>query len=101
MTSAKVAERPLPERSADLDNSELEETIWIERLSLPRDHPQCAYENIGVDYGDVILIDGAPTADNGVGGLSLNNFLFLWPKQHSNFVSHTLCQVRHPLIRFS
>ena len=55
----------------------------------------------GVDYSDVILIDGAPIADSGDGGLPFNNFLFLWPKQHWNFVSHSLCQVTHKLIRFS
>ena len=68
--------------------------------TVPRDHPQCAHENLGVDYGDVILIDGAPVADNGDEGLSFNNFLFLWPKQHSNFVSHSLCQIRQNSFAF-
>jgi hypothetical protein len=57
----KVAQRPLAERSADLDDPGLEETIWIERLSPCHGIIRSVlYEELGVDYGDVILIDGAP-----------------------------------------
>ena len=57
----KVAERPLAERSADLDDPGLEETIWIERLSPCHGIIRSVlYDDLGVDYGDVILIDGAP-----------------------------------------
>jgi tetratricopeptide (TPR) repeat protein len=57
----KLAERPLAERSADLDDPGLEETIWIERLSPCHGIIRSVlYDDLGVDYGDVILIDGAP-----------------------------------------
>jgi hypothetical protein len=57
----KVAQRPLAERSADLDDPGLEETIWIERLSPCHGIIRSVlYGELGVDYGDVILIDGAP-----------------------------------------
>jgi tetratricopeptide (TPR) repeat protein len=57
----KLAERPLAERTSELDDPGVEETIWIERLSpchgVVRSVP---YQSLGIDYGDVILIDGAP-----------------------------------------
>jgi hypothetical protein len=57
----KVAKRPLAERNADLDDPGLEETIWIERLSPCHGIIRSVlYDDLGVDYGDVILIDGAP-----------------------------------------
>jgi hypothetical protein len=57
----KLAEHPLAERSADLDDPGLEETIWIERLSPCHGIIRSVlYGDLGVDYGDVILIDGAP-----------------------------------------
>jgi tetratricopeptide (TPR) repeat protein len=57
----KVAQRPLAERSAGHDDPGLEETIWIERLSPCHGIIRSVlYGDLGVDYGDVILIDGAP-----------------------------------------
>src|SRR5262245_57718376 len=57
----KLAERPLAERSADRDDPGLEETIWIERLSPCHGIIRSVlYGDLAVDYGDVILIDGAP-----------------------------------------
>jgi tetratricopeptide (TPR) repeat protein len=59
----KLAERPLAERSADPDDPGLEETIWIERLSPCHGIVRSVlYHELGVDYGDVILFDGAPIA---------------------------------------
>ena len=56
-----LAERPLAERTAENDDPGLEETIWIERLSPCHGIIRSVlYQDIGVDYGDVILIDGAP-----------------------------------------
>ena len=56
-----LAERPLAERTADADDPGLEETIWIERLSPCHGIIRSVlYQDLGVDYGDVILIDGAP-----------------------------------------
>lgn len=57
----KLAERPLAERTADRDDPGLEETIWIERLSPCHGIVRSVlYQDLGVDYGDVVLIDGAP-----------------------------------------
>ena len=57
----KLAERPLAERTADLDDPGEEETVWIERLSPCHGIIRSVlYRNLGVDYGDVILMDGAP-----------------------------------------
>jgi hypothetical protein len=57
----KLAERPLAERTAELDDPGAEETIWIDRLSPCHGIVRSVlYSNLGVDYGDVILMDGAP-----------------------------------------
>jgi tetratricopeptide (TPR) repeat protein len=57
----RLAERPLAERTADRDDPGLEETVWIERLSPCHGIIRSVlYQGLGVDYGDVVLIDGAP-----------------------------------------
>jgi hypothetical protein len=57
----KLAQRPLAERTAELDDPGHEETVWIERLSPCHGIIRSVlYRNLGVDYGDVILMDGAP-----------------------------------------
>ncbi|WP_144394236.1 prenyltransferase [Pleionea sediminis] len=57
----KLAERPLAERNSTSDDPGLEETIWIERLSPCHGIIRSVlYQDLGVNYGDVILTDGAP-----------------------------------------
>jgi hypothetical protein len=57
----KLAERPLAERDATNDDPGLEETIWIERLSPCHGIIRSVlFQDLGLDYGDVVLIDGAP-----------------------------------------
>ena len=57
----RLAERPLAERDAESDEPGLEETIWIQRLSPCHGIVRSVlYQDLGVDYGDVVLIDGAP-----------------------------------------
>jgi tetratricopeptide (TPR) repeat protein len=57
----RLAQRPLAERTADTDDPGLEETIWMERLSPCHGIVRSVlYQDLGVDYGDVVLIDGAP-----------------------------------------
>lgn len=57
----RLAERPLAERTADDDDPGLEETIWIQRLSPCHGIIRSVlYQHLGVDYGDVVLFDGAP-----------------------------------------
>lgn len=61
MVKVRLAERPLAERAADADDPGLEETIWIERLSACHGIIRSVlYQDLGVNYGDVILFDGAP-----------------------------------------
>jgi len=56
-----LAEFPVAERPADKDYPGQEETIWIERLSPCHGIIQSVlYEDLGINYGDVILFDGAP-----------------------------------------
>jgi tetratricopeptide (TPR) repeat protein len=59
----RLAQRPLAERNPTLqpDDPGLEETVWVERLSPCHGIVRSAlYEELGVDYGDVVLFDGAP-----------------------------------------
>lgn len=57
----KLAQRPLAERNSTNDHPGREETIWIERLSPCHGIVRSAlYHDLGVDFGDVVLIDGAP-----------------------------------------
>jgi len=84
----KVAKRPLAERSADLDDPGLEETIWIERLSPCHGIIRSVfYDDLGVDYGDVILIDGAPITYHTYGDAKVPVFphLATLVRQHYQF----------------
>jgi tetratricopeptide (TPR) repeat protein len=57
----RLAERPLAERTAETDDPGEEETIWIERLSACHGIIRSVlYADLGVDYGDVVMFDGAP-----------------------------------------
>ena len=59
----RLAERPLAERDLARmpDDPGLEETVWVERLSPCHGIVRSAlYRELGVDYGDVVLFDGAP-----------------------------------------
>ena len=71
----KVAERPLAERTAATDDPGLQETIWIERLSPCHGIIRSVlYQDLGVDYGDVILMDGAPITYHTYGDTSVPVF---------------------------
>ena len=57
----RLAQRPLAERNSDNDDPGLEETIWIQRLSPCHGIVRSVlYQDLGVDFGDVVLMDGAP-----------------------------------------
>lgn len=82
----KLAERPLAERSADRDNPGLEETIWIERLSPCHGIIRSVlYQDLGVDYGDVILFDGAPITYHTYGETSVPVFPHLATLVRQNY----------------
>lgn len=56
----RLAQRPIAERTADADEPGLEESIWIERLSPCHGRIRSAlYYDLGIDYGDLVLFDGA------------------------------------------
>ena len=68
LCKVKLAARPLAERTADLDDPGEEETVWIERLSPCHGIIRSVlYGHLGVDYGDVVLIDGAPITHHAYG----------------------------------
>lgn len=57
----RLAERPLAGRTSAQDDPGLEESIWVERLSPCHGVIRSVlYQRLGVDYGDVVLFDGAP-----------------------------------------
>lgn len=57
----RLAERPVAARSASEDDPGREETIWVERLSPCHGRVRSAlWEELGTDYGDLVLFDGAP-----------------------------------------
>jgi hypothetical protein len=64
----RLAEHPLAERKAGENDPGLEETIWIERLSPCHGIVRSAlFQDLGVDYGDVVLFDGAPVTHHKYG----------------------------------
>ncbi|MGB5258523.1 MAG: hypothetical protein WBN07_02570 [Woeseiaceae bacterium] len=71
----RLAERPLAERNKDCDDPGLEETIWIQRLSPCHGVVRSVlFQDLGVDYGDVVLIDGAPITEHTYGESSVPVF---------------------------
>lgn len=65
----RLAQRPLAERTADSDEPGNEESIWIERLSPCHGIIRSvSYQDVGVNYGDVVLFDGAPITYKTYGG---------------------------------
>ncbi|MET4230926.1 tetratricopeptide repeat protein [Bradyrhizobium sp. 482_C4_N1_1] len=82
----KLAERPLAERTADQDDPGAEETIWIERLSPCHGIVRSVlYQKLGVDYGDVILIDGAPITHHTYGEVQVPVFPHLATLERRNY----------------
>ena len=71
----RLAEHPLAERTADNDYPGLEESIWIERLSPCHGIIRSVlYQDLGIDYGDVVLFDGAPITYHTYGDTSVPVF---------------------------
>ncbi|MBL8267830.1 hypothetical protein [Steroidobacter sp.] len=83
----RLAERPLAERTKDLDDPGLEETIWIERLSPCHGIIRSVlYQRLGIDYGDVVLIDGAPITYHKYGEREVPVFPHLATLVRSNYL---------------
>jgi hypothetical protein len=71
----RLAQRPLAERTAETDDPGLQETIWIERLSPCHGIIRSVlYRDLGVDYGDIILMDGAPITHHTYGDTTVPVF---------------------------
>ena len=82
----RLAERPLSQRDADNDNPGLEETIWIERLSPCHGIIRSVlFYDLGVNYGDVILFDGAPITYHKYGDKQIAVFPHLATIQKNNY----------------
>ncbi len=82
----RLAQRPLAERTADTDDPGLEETIWIERLSPCHGIVRSVlFQDLGVDYGDVVLIDGAPITYHMYGETSIPIFPHLATLVRNNY----------------
>jgi hypothetical protein len=64
----RLAERPVASRGVEDETPGLEETIWVERVSPCHGIVRSAlYQDLGVDYGDVVLFDGAPITEHKYG----------------------------------
>jgi tetratricopeptide (TPR) repeat protein len=86
MAKVQLAERPLAERSADCDDPGLEETIWIERLSACHGIIRSVlYQDLGVNYGDAVLFDGAPITYHKYGDEEVAVFPHLATLARSNY----------------
>lgn len=56
----RLAERPIAERSAEADDPGEEETVWVRRLSpCHGEIISPTFGELGADYGDIVLFDGA------------------------------------------
>jgi len=82
----RLAERPLSERDAESDDPGLEETIWIERLSPCHGIIRSVlYRDLGINYGDVILFDGAPITCHTYGDQQIAVFPHLATIKKNNY----------------
>ncbi|MBK7071778.1 MAG: prenyltransferase [Myxococcales bacterium] len=63
----RVAQQPLAERDATSDEPGVEENLWLERLSPCHGVVRVAVfaDELGVEYGDVVMFDGAPVGRQG------------------------------------
>ncbi len=82
----RLAQHPLAERDKDTDDPGLEETIWIERLSPCHGIVRSVLvQDLGVDYGDVVLMDGAPITYHTYGDRQVPVFPHLATLVRSNY----------------
>jgi hypothetical protein len=74
----------------------LEETIWIERLSPCHGIIRSVlYEELGIDYGDVILIDGAPITYHTYGDQKVPVFPHLATLVRRNYKRYDFAGTQH------
>ena len=95
-TKVKLATHPLAERHADNDYPGQQETIWIERLSPCHGIVRSVlYYDLGVDYGDVILHDGAPITYHKYGDDSIPVFPHLATIKHMNYQFYDFAAIQN------
>jgi len=71
----RVAQRPLSAREQASDDPGAEESVWVERLSPCHGVLVSApLADVGVEFGDVLLFDGAPITHHEVDGLQVPVF---------------------------
>ncbi|MCB9627393.1 MAG: hypothetical protein H6725_08480 [Sandaracinaceae bacterium] len=64
----RAAQRPLAERDPTQDEPGTQETVWLERVGAAHGVIRSVlYRDLGVDYGDVVVFDGAPVTRHKVG----------------------------------
>ena len=83
----RLAEHPLAERTAENDAPGLEESIWVRRLSPCHGIVESVLfqEDLGVDYGDTVLFDGAPITYHRYGETEVAVFPHLATLQKGGF----------------
>ncbi len=83
----RLAECPLAERTADNDDPGMEESIWVKRLSPCHGIVKSVLyqEDLGVDYGDTVLFDGAPITHHRYGDNEVAVFPHLATLAKGNF----------------
>ncbi|MBK9031291.1 MAG: prenyltransferase [Myxococcales bacterium] len=67
MAKVRLAQRPLAERGPDADDPGRGENGWVERLSGGHGILRVAVfaDDLGLEYGDVVMFDGAPVGYHG------------------------------------
>lgn len=101
-TKVKLAERPLAERSADDDSPGLEETVWVERLSPCHGIIRSVlYQELGIDFGDVVLFDGAPITYHRYGDETVPVFPHLATLQRSGYQIYDFLGTQDQPLRLS
>lgn len=84
----RLAQRPLATRDVGSmpDDPGLEETIWVERLSPCHGIVRSVlYQEIGTEYGDVVLFDGAPITHHSYAGRDVPVFPHLVTLERGNY----------------
>ena len=82
----RLAERPLAERTAKNDSPGAEETVWLERLSPCHGRVlNATSQDLGVDFDDVVLFDGASITSQEIQGRQVYVFPHLATLRKSDY----------------
>jgi|JI10StandDraft_1071094.scaffolds.fasta_scaffold104527_3 tetratricopeptide (TPR) repeat protein len=82
----RVAVRPVAERDSQQDDPGGEETVWLERIGAAHGIVRSVLtRDLGVDYGDVVVFDGAPIERHEVGGREVPVFPHLMTLERRHY----------------